>query len=97
MERKELDKKKKEDLIFIILGMQEDIKRKDNTIYDLEKQGVKSKFEDYMYGEYVYLKESLESEREKSKLNDLRIQDLNELLERYKNIVDKLGGSKYLD
>lgn len=92
MERTELEKKKKEDLILIILGMQKDIKGKDNVIYDLEKQVVKSKFEDYMYGEYVYLKECLESEREKAKLNDLRIQDLNELLEKYKNIVDRLGG-----
>lgn len=92
MERTELEKKKKEDLILIILGMQKDIKEKDNTIYDLEKQVVKSKFEDYMYGKYLDITKQLEEERQYNRLNIEKINGLEELLDRYKNIVDKLGG-----
>ena len=92
MERTELEKKKKEDLILIILGMQKDIKEKDNTIYVLEKQVVKSKFEEYMYSKYLDIIKQLEEERQYNRLNIEKINGLEELLDRYKNIVDKLGG-----
>ena len=92
MERTELEKKKKEDLILIIIGMQKDIKEKDNTIYCLEKKVVKSKFEEYMYSKYLDITKQLEEERQYNRLNIEKINCLEELLDRYKNIVDKLGG-----
>ena len=91
MKREDLEEKKKEDLIYMIIGMEEDIKIKEDQIHNLEKQISKSKFEDYIYDDYINTKELLANEYEKNRLNDARIRDLDELLDRYKNIVDRLG------
>lgn len=97
MDRESLEKKKKEELIEIILDKEDMIKKLNDELYIKNRELSRSRFEEYIYDDYVCVKEQLEQERVKASLNDARIEDLNELLERYKNIVDKLGGNKYLD
>ena len=53
---------------------------------------LKSKFEEYMYSKYLDIIKQLEEERQYNRLNIEKINGLEELLDRYKNIVDKLGG-----
>ena len=91
MDREYLESFKKENLIEIILQKEEKIKELEHEIDDLRVQISKSKFEDYIYDDYINTKELLETECDKRKLQDARIRDLNELLDRYKNIIDRLG------
>ena len=91
MNREYLESLKKENLIEIILQKEEKIKELEHEIDDLRTQIRKSKFEDYIYDDYINTKELLESEHDKRMLQDTKIRDLNELLDRYQNIVDRLG------
>ena len=92
MDRESLEKRKKEELIEIILGKEEMIKKLNDELYMKDKELSKSRFNETIYDEYVNLKKELEMLRENERLNDIRFNDLYDLLERYKNIVDRIGG-----
>lgn len=92
MDRAYLESLKKDELIELILEKEEIEKIHECKEHELKKEIVKSKFEDYIYKDYVNTKELLENERNiHIRLND-RVKDLEDLLEKYKNIVDKMGG-----
>lgn len=97
MNKESLEKKKKEELIEIILNKEDMIKKLNDELYIKDSELSKSRFNETMYDEYVDQKREIEMLRENERFNVTRLDDLQELLERYKNIVDKLGGSKYSD
>lgn len=94
MDREYLESKKKDDLIEIILKYQEEISRLKDEVYSLQNNVVKNRFNENMYSEYLDMKENLEIQSQNNIFNNSRIRELEDLLDRYKNIVDKLGGSR---
>lgn len=90
-----LRKLTKEQLIERILKYDDEKEKLEDEIYTLRNEMVKSRFNEYMYDDFLRMKEELENEFQKNRLNCEKIMQLEDLLERYKNIVDKLGGSKY--
>ena len=94
MGREYLESLNKTQLIEIIIKYEGDKKRFEDEVNTLRKEIVQSKFNESMYEEYLDMKESLEIERQGNIFNISRIKELEELLDRYKNIVDKLGGSR---
>ena len=85
----------KEQLIEDIKRYEEEKEKLEDEIYTLRNEMVKSRFNEYMYDDFLRMKEELENEFQKNRLNYEKIMQLEELLERYKNIVDRLGGNKY--
>lgn len=94
MDREYLESKKKDDLIEIILKYQEEISRLKDEVYSLQNNVVKNRFNENMYSEYLDMKENLKIQSQNNIFNNSRIRELEDLLDRYKNIVDKLGGSR---
>lgn len=90
-----LRKLTKEQLIERILKYDDEKEKLEDEIYTLSNEMVKSRFNEYMYDDFLRMKEELENEFQKNRLNCEKIMQLEELLERYKNIVDRLGGNKY--
>lgn len=97
MNKENLEKKKKEELIEIILKQENEKEKLEDEVYTLRGEMIKTKFHEYIYEDYIEVRKQIEEERYKNDMNCAKINQLEELLERYKNIVDKLGGSKYID
>ena len=91
--REQLNKENKELLITRIIKMEEENLRLSQSIYDREKEEARNRFEDYMYDDYIRTTEKLKIEKQYNEQNCRTIQELEIVLEKYKNIVDKLGGA----
>lgn len=94
MNREELIKKTKEELVKMLIDFMKtnDLLLKDNA--DLKEENSRRKIDTYIYDEFLSLKEMYENEKQANIQNCRVIQELSELLDRYKNIVDRLGGQK---
>lgn len=92
MEREELQKQTKSKLIDLIfqLNKEKHLLEKENN--DLRNVATRNRLEEYLYEDYISTKKELEDERNSNILNHRRIDELEELLRKYKCIVDRLGG-----
>jgi arginine deiminase len=92
MNKEELMKKTKEELVKMLIDF---MKTNDTLLADnkeLREENERRKIDTYIYNEFLSLKEMYEHERQANIQNGITINELNELLNRYKNIVDRLGG-----
>lgn len=91
--REQLNKENKELLIARVMKMEEENLRLSELLHSKEKEEARSRFEDYMYNDYIEIAENLRKEKQYNEQNSRTIQELEMVLEKYKNIVDKLGGA----
>lgn len=91
--REQLNKENKELLITRVIKMEEENLRLSELLHSREKEEARNRFEDYMYDDYIKTCEHLKIEKQYNEQNCRTIQELEMVLEKYKNIVDKLGGA----
>ena len=89
----ELMRQNKSDLVVSVMVAEKCVKELKEEVERLLKENERLKIDDYIYRDYLEKKEMLEEERRNNVRNCQVINDLNDLLDRYKNIVDNLGGS----
>lgn len=91
MNREDLMKFTKEQLIDKLISYHktnESLKFENSS---LQAEITNRKLNDFLYDDYLETKKQLEYERQSNILNCDKIRELDELLDRYKSIVDKLG------
>lgn len=91
MNREELMKKTKEQLVKDLLNAEYEIKRQEEVINDLNNYVAKVKIDEFFYQDYLDTKELLKKEQEANISNNRVIDELNSLLERYKHLIDVIG------
>ena len=91
--REELSKENKDSLITRVIKMEKENFELSKELYAERTEKAKSRFEDYMYDDYIKTCEHLKIEKQHNEQNCRTIQELEIVLEKYKNIVDKLGGT----
>lgn len=91
MNREELMKKTKEQLVKDLLNAEYEIKRQEEVINDLNNYVAKVKVDEFFYQDYLDTKELLKKEQEANISNNRVIDELNSLLERYKHLIDVIG------
>ena len=92
MNKEELMKKTKEELVKMVIDF---MKTNDKLLADnndLKLENTRRKIDTYIYDEFLATKEMYKQEQQANVQNNITIRELCELLDRYKNIVDKLGG-----
>ncbi|MBO5843445.1 MAG: hypothetical protein J6Q96_01095 [Bacteroidales bacterium] len=92
MNKEELLKKTKEELVKMLIEfmkVNEKLLDENNALFN---ENTKARIEPYIYNEFLRYKEMYESERQSNIHNTRSLQELSDLLDRYKHIVDKLGG-----
>ena len=91
MNREDLMKFTKEQLIKMLFDYQNQVERLEKNIDELHQNQVETRFKDYIYEDYVETKKQLNFQIQSNNLNQNKIEELYNLLDRYKSIVDKLG------
>lgn len=95
MNKEELMKFTKEQLIAHLLNSYDKIENLITENKELLASCEKHRFNEYLYSDYLNMKEDLNRARDINDKNQFVITELQQLLDRYKNIVDKLGGNRY--
>lgn len=93
MTKEDYMKNTKEHLVNLLLKSDECLEKLRNENKDLYKQLGERKFDEFLHIEYMRTKEQLEEEQEKTSKLEYTLRETQQLLDRYKHIVDKLGGS----
>ena len=92
MTKEDYMKSTKEHLVNLLLKSDETIEKLKNENIDLYKQLGEKKFDEFLHIEYMRTKEQLEEEKENNRRLEYAYGETQQLLDRYKHIVDKLGG-----
>lgn len=92
MSREDYMKNTKEHLVNLLLKSDEVIEKLRNENNDLYRQLGEKKFDEFLHLEYMRTKEQLEEERGMNSKLEYTLRETQQLLDRYKNIVDRLGG-----
>lgn len=92
MTKEDYMKSTKEHLVNLLLKSDETIEKLKNENMDLYKQLGEKKFDEFLHLEYMRTKEQLEEEREMNSKLEYTLRETQQLLDRYKHIVDRLGG-----
>lgn len=93
MSKEDYMKNTKEYLVTLLMKSDEVIEKLRNENTDLYKQLGERKFDEFLHIEYMRTKKQLEEEREQNSKLEYTLRETQQLLDRYKHIVDKLGGS----
>lgn len=93
MSREDYMKNTKEYLVTLLMKSDEVIEKLRNENADLYNQLSEKKFDEYLHRDYLHMKDRLEFVEDLNKQYEFRINELQQLLDRYKHIVDRLGGS----
>lgn len=91
MNTDELMKLTKEKLVDMIIKLNKTNKNLEDQNKYLEDEIINKRLNDFLYKDYLECKEELERQYSYNRQNENTIYELNELLERYKNIVDGFG------
>ena len=92
MSREELMKATKDTLVTMLLRSKDENENYRNVIEDLRKELASKNVDEYLHKNYLDMKKQLEIEQEQNSRNEFTIRELQQLLDRYKHIVDRLGG-----
>lgn len=92
MSKEDYMKNTKEYLVNLLLKSDEVIEKLRNENNDLYRQLDEKKFDEFLHIEYMRTKEQLEEEKEQNRRLEYILKETQQLLDRYKHIVDRLGG-----
>lgn len=92
MSREDYMKNTKEHLVSLLLKSDECIEKLKHENNDLYRQLSEKKFDEFLHIEYMRTKEQLEEEKEQNRRLEYAYGETQQLLDRYKHIVDRLGG-----
>ena len=92
MSKEELLKKTKEELVKMIIDISYINKNLLEENGKLETENKRLKIDPIIYEQFLEYKEKYEEEYQANSRNSVVIMELNDLLDRYKTIVDRLGG-----
>lgn len=92
MSREDYMKNTKEHLVTLLMKSDEVINKLREENADLCRQLAEKKFDEFLHIEYMRTKEQLEEEREQNSRLEYAYGETQQLLDRYKHIVDRLGG-----
>mgnify|MGYP003296925646 CR=1 FL=1 len=92
MTKEELMKQTKEELVKMLIDFMNTNEKLLEENKTLQIENDKVRIEPYIYNQFLQYKEMYENERIANINNQNVLVELNELLDRYKHIVDKLGG-----
>ena len=92
MSREELMKQTKEYIITLFLKCDEGNQRLKEENENLRREIDSKKVDEHLHKDYLEMKKELELTKELNNRNEFIINELQQLLDRYKHIVDRLGG-----
>lgn len=93
MRKEDYMKNTKEYLVTLLMKSDEVMEKLKNENTDLYKQLGEKKFDEFLHIEYLQTKEQLAYEKDMRGKLEYTLHETQQLLDRYKHIVDRLGGS----